>query len=246
MHIDWWTLGLQTVNVLVLIWLLKRFLLQPVTAMIETRQQAIKQLLDEADAAKRRAVGERNEAAAEVARLAASRGDALKAVAAEAETAKAALLADAHAEAERLRAEAAVAREQARQSAAAAYAVEANGLAIEITRKLFDRLPDEARITGFIDGIAEAVAALPAESRAALGTVLPLRAARELKADEIQLCSKKLSETLGRAVEVHVVVDPNLIAGLEIDTPYARIRNSFRADLDRIATELTRHDNDRQ
>ena len=36
MTIDWWTLGLQAVNVAVLIWLLGRFFWKPVAAMIET------------------------------------------------------------------------------------------------------------------------------------------------------------------------------------------------------------------
>ena len=38
MHIDWWTLALQTVNVLVLIWLLARFFFRPV--MDDRRQTA--------------------------------------------------------------------------------------------------------------------------------------------------------------------------------------------------------------
>jgi len=36
--------------------------------------------------------------------------------------------------------------------------------------------------------------------------------------------------------------DPDLIAGLELETPHAVVRNSFRGDLARIAEELTRHD----
>ena len=36
--------------------------------------------------------------------------------------------------------------------------------------------------------------------------------------------------------------DPNLIAGLELETRYASVRNSFRADLTRLQSELTHHD----
>jgi F-type H+/Na+-transporting ATPase subunit beta len=36
-------------------------------------------------------------------------------------------------------------------------------------------------------------------------------------------------------------VDPGLIAGLELETPHAVVRNSFRADLSRIVEELTGH-----
>ena len=40
MQIDWWTLGLQTVNALVLIWLLAHFLFRPVVDAITARQKA--------------------------------------------------------------------------------------------------------------------------------------------------------------------------------------------------------------
>jgi F-type H+-transporting ATPase subunit b len=39
MQIDWWTLGLQTLNFLVLVWLLWHFLYKPVRAVIDERKQ---------------------------------------------------------------------------------------------------------------------------------------------------------------------------------------------------------------
>lgn len=38
MQIDWWTLAIQTINFLVVVWLLSRFLYRPVRRMIETRE----------------------------------------------------------------------------------------------------------------------------------------------------------------------------------------------------------------
>ena len=43
MRIDWWTLALQTVNVLILIWILSRFLFRPIMAIIEERRAAAAQ-----------------------------------------------------------------------------------------------------------------------------------------------------------------------------------------------------------
>ena len=51
MRIDWWTLALQTVNVLVLIWILGRFFFRPVMDIVVKRQQEANKLL--ADAAAR-------------------------------------------------------------------------------------------------------------------------------------------------------------------------------------------------
>ena len=53
MRIDWTTLALQTVNVLVLVWLLARFLFRPVSTIIAERRAAAEKLL--ADAAAQRA-----------------------------------------------------------------------------------------------------------------------------------------------------------------------------------------------
>lgn len=245
MKIDWWTLGLQAVNVLVLIWLLGRFLFRPVAAIVEARQQEVSKLLDEANTTRAEAVAEREKAAEEVASLAASRGETLKAAATEAEAQKAAILATARAEADQLRAAAEAEIERARQGEATAAADRASRLAVDIAAKLFGRLPDEARITGFVDGLSRGLAALPEASRAGIGAdgaPVRLRAARALTDAEKEACRSMLVQALGRPVDIVVEADPRLIAGLEIDTPHAVVRNSFRADLDRIAEELTRHE----
>ena len=49
MTIDWWTLGIQAVNVVILVWLLARFFWRPVAAMIEQRRATAQQILTEAE-----------------------------------------------------------------------------------------------------------------------------------------------------------------------------------------------------
>jgi F-type H+-transporting ATPase subunit b len=66
MTIDWWTLGLQTVNVAVLVWLLARFFWRPVAALVEERRAAAQRMLAEAD-------GTRSKAAAALADIEATR-----------------------------------------------------------------------------------------------------------------------------------------------------------------------------
>ena len=50
MHLDWWTIGLQTVNFAILVWLLQRFLYKPVLRMIDARKAEIDQQYDDAKA----------------------------------------------------------------------------------------------------------------------------------------------------------------------------------------------------
>jgi F-type H+-transporting ATPase subunit b len=54
-------------------------------------------------------------------------------------------------------------------------------------------------------------------------------------------CRDAFAKALGRPLDFSVDVDPDLIAGLELETPHAVVRNSFRADLLRIVEELTGH-----
>jgi F-type H+-transporting ATPase subunit b len=247
MHIDWWTLGLQAVNALVLIWLLAHFLFRPVVAAIAARQKAAGQLLADAKAAKAAAEGELDKAAAETARLAEHRSEALKAAEAEAATAKSALLAAAQAEADKLRAAAKAEIEAERRAEALAAEDRAGRLAVDIAGKLLDRLPREARVAAFIDGIATGLAKLPEGTRASLGAdgaSVRLTAARAVTAEEVEACRKALVAVLGHPVLLEVTVEPELIAGLELEAPHAVVRNSFRADLIRLKSGLVHHDTD--
>jgi F-type H+-transporting ATPase subunit b len=55
MTVDWWTLGFQTVNIVILVWLLQRFFWKPVSAMIAERRAQAQKALSEAQAARDKA-----------------------------------------------------------------------------------------------------------------------------------------------------------------------------------------------
>ena len=68
MHIDWWTVGLQAVNILVLVWLFGKFLFPRVMVIMQERQAKAHALLQEAGDL--RAAAEQEKAQAEEMRLA--------------------------------------------------------------------------------------------------------------------------------------------------------------------------------
>ncbi len=243
MRIDWWTLALQTFNVLVLVLILGRFLFRPVVAIIEERRAAAVKLLVDAEAAKHEANAAREAAKAEAAQLASTRDEALRQAAAAAEAQRGAALAAARTEVDQLRAAAEAEIQRQRQAEAVAASDRAARLAVEIAGKLLSRLPDSARIDGFVGGLADGLALLPAASRDGLGggEDASLKAARPLSEAEMESCRDALAKALGRPLNFVVAVDPDLVAGLELETPHAVIRNSFRADLSRIVEELIRH-----
>ena len=52
MLIDWFTVGAQVLNFLVLVWLMKRFLYKPILDAIDAREKGIATELADADAKK--------------------------------------------------------------------------------------------------------------------------------------------------------------------------------------------------
>jgi F-type H+-transporting ATPase subunit b len=247
MQIDWWTLALQAVNALLLIWLLAHFLYRPVVDAIAARQKAAAQVLADAQAAKAAAEAEREKATAETAHLVEHRSEAFKAAEAEAATEKSALLAEAQTEAGKLRAAAKTQIEAARRREAQAAEDRATRLAVDIATKLLDRLPEEARVAAFIEGIAIGCAKLPEGTRASLGAggaAIRLTFARAATPKEVEACRQALANVLGHPVLVEVSVDPELIAGIELEAAHAVVRNSFRADLFRLKSELVHHATD--
>lgn len=59
MLIDWFTVGAQIVNFLILVWLLKHFLYQPILLAIDTRERHVASVLAEADKKHNQALSER-------------------------------------------------------------------------------------------------------------------------------------------------------------------------------------------
>ncbi|WHZ36599.1 F0F1 ATP synthase subunit delta [Sagittula sp. MA-2] len=244
MDFDWWTFGLQTVNALVLVWLLARFLFRPVSRIIAERQAAAHAVLDEAEATRAAAETALAEAEARKDAVARDRADLIAAAEAEAATRKRQMLDDARAEAERTQAEARADLARLHKAEAHRWRAEAAALAVDMTERLLDRLPDDARAAAFADGLAEAVRTLPDAAQARIGTDGPvvLRAARDLAAGEQAEVAERLAAVLGHPVDVRVETDESLIAGLELHTPHAIVRNTLRADLDGMAERIAADD----
>lgn len=245
MHIDWWTLGLQTINALVLVWLLARFLFKPVANMVAERQRSAAALMSDAAAAKDAALGAQKQAAAQLAQIAQQHAQLLDTASTEAATLKVSLEQAAHADADRLRGAAQAEIDAMRRDAAQADADRATRFALDITARLLDRLPQEARVAGFVEGLTGELAKLPLATRAQLaadGGALRLIAPRALQADELAACRMALAQVLGRESPFQVTVDATLLAGLELEAPHVIVRNSLRNDLAHLKTELLAHD----
>lgn len=241
MNFDWWTLGIQAVNVLILIWLLRRFFWGPVAAAIARRQTEMQAALAAADAKEKAA----QDALAEIQATRAGFAGEREAMLAEARTAAEALAGTARAEAlkaiEALRvaAKADIARRDA--LAAEQRADRAAELGLAVAGRLAARLSSPVVRGVFLDWLlAEVKAMSEAERQALAGSAagVDLISAEALDAAAQAGAVDALKTAIGDGAVIRVTVDPALIAGFELHAPHFILRNSWQADLETIRREV--------
>jgi F-type H+-transporting ATPase subunit b len=245
MTIDWWTLGIQAVNVIILVWLLARFFWRPVAAMIEQRRATARQIMIEAETKLRQTT----DALAEIERTRAgfeTEREVIIAAAHEAaEQGRISLLASAAKEAAALQASARTAIEKEQSAAEQVWAERANRLAVEIAGHLVARLNGAAVSTAFLDWLLWEIRNLPDPVRNAVavnGVTLEAISATPIEPADQERYRTLIGSAFGVRPQISFKVDPALIAGLELHGPHLVINNSWRADLANILADLA-HDN---
>lgn len=244
MTFDWWTLGFQTVNFAVLVWLLYRLLYQPVLRMIDSRRAEMEKQYAEASAATVKAQQELAEVEAARAKIAGEREATLTLAAAQAEEAAKARRAQAESEAAALLDGARKSIAEERQQVVAEARSVAVDLGAEVARRLLDAAPLKARSEAWLDQIEHYLAALPESERNALAKQLedsePLvvATASPLRPEEAETWRAQLRRLLGAGVSVTFNVDPLLLAGAELHFPAAILRFSWQNALELARLEL--------
>jgi F-type H+-transporting ATPase subunit b len=245
MTLSWWTLGLQTVNVVILIWLLGRFFWRPVAAMIEQRRATAQRIVAEAEAKRSEATAALTEIERTRAGFARERETILTQAHEAAERERVTRLTEVEKEARSLEDAMKTTIAKEKQAVDKAWAERASRLAVDIAERLAARLDGPAVRAAFLDWLVKEIRALPTSARqaaAAEGVTLEATSATALlPADQ-----DRYREEIGAAFGVHPQIvfkaDSALIAGLELQGPNFVVSNSWRADLTKILSGLT-HDN---
>ena len=240
MRIDWWTLGFQAVNVLVLVWLLQHFFWRPVAAMIEQRRSTTEKALADAKAAQDKATAAMTDIAATRAGFAHEHDAILAAAHAEAETAGKATLDAAVKEAQVQTAAAHAATLAEHDAAEAAWTDCASQLAVQIAGRLAARLQGPAVSTAFLDWLVSSVEAMPAPARQAAAEDGGFEAvsAETLAPAEEERTRNLIAKAFGTQPQMTFRTDPALIAGIELHGPHFALSNSWRADLGHILKDI--------
>jgi F-type H+-transporting ATPase subunit b len=248
MHFDWSTLFLQTINILVLLWLLRRFLFRPVVAIIAERKEAAEKLLADAAAAREQAVATAAQAAVREETLAANSEHILADAHVAAETERAKLLERTAQEAARAHDAALANLELDRIQMRRELEGEARTLAVVIASRLVSCMPSQALNAALLQSLDTWLGTLPPVRLGALAQAnepLEVVTAARLDDQTQAACRDMLGRYLEGTPTLHFAVDPSLIAGVELRGPHGTLRNNWRADLDHIAQELSRDDEQR-
>lgn len=223
MLIDWFTVGAQVLNFLILVWLLKRFLYHPILDAIDVREKRIAAEVADADNRKAEATKERDEFAGRNKALAQQR---------DAQLAKA--TDEANAEKKRLLDDARRAAEQADKTRLAALCAQADQLSqalgrriqqevFAITRKVLTDLASTSLEACITDVFTRHLAALDASTKKGLVAALAgssdaavLRTAFDLPAEQQAAIRKALDDCAGTQVRVRFETTPAFVSGIEL------------------------------
>lgn len=241
MTIDWWTLGLQAANLLILMWLLSRVFWRPVAGAIAKRKETVQATLDAAKTAQAKADAALVEVTKTRKGIAAERNSILNAAKEEADAASKAMLAQAQEKIGKNTAAAQLALARDTEILRKKMATQAAELSIEIAEKLLKSLNASTVQTAFLDALVTGVKNMPPKDRTTLTDStdgINLVSAADLEDADKETITKAITQALGTKQDIRFATDPDLIAGLEIHTPHFILHNSWQSDLARIQREM--------
>ncbi len=223
MLIDWFTVGAQALNFIILVWLLKRFLYKPIVNAIDAREKRIAAELADADAKKAEAQKERDEFRQKNEEFDRQRAALLSKAADEAKTERQRLVDEARKAADAL----SVRRQEALQSDARNLN-QAIGRKIQqevfaIARKVLSDLASTSLEEQICDVFIRRLGAMDDKAKEKFAEVLGeasepalLRSAVDLPAEQRTAIKKALDEAFSTKVELRFETATNLVSGIEL------------------------------
>jgi F-type H+-transporting ATPase subunit b len=223
MLIDWFTVGAQTLNFLILVWLMKRFLYKPILHAIDAREERIAAELADADAKRAEAQKERDEFHDKNEKFNQQRAALWSQATSEVQTERQRLLDAARQAAESLRAKRQDALQREQQSLNDEITRRAREEVFAITRKALTDLAGaslELQISNvFTHRLRELDGAAKEGLAKALNTLsdpVLLRSAFDLPPEQRATIQQTLNETFSADIPVRFETAPEVISGIEL------------------------------
>ncbi len=247
MLIDWFTVGAQTLNFLILVWLMKRFLYQPVLKAIDARENRISDQIADASAKQAQADAEQAEFQGKNAAFEQQRADMLTKA-----------TSDAQAEAKRLMdaaVQAADALSAKRAAALSAETLQINqaladkaGLEVfAISKKLLSDLASQDLEAHIVGVFISRVQALSGNAKAALGDAFKaasdsavVRSAFELTSAQCALIQNAFDEVFQAAIPLRFECAPGPVCGIALSIAGQKLEWSISQYLHELEADVAK------
>jgi len=246
--VDWFTVAAQVVNFIILVWLLKRFLYQPILRAIDAREQRIALSLADAAAKETEARTERDAFRRRNVEFDQQRAERLSQAIDEAKAERQRLIDEARQAADILRAKRQEALHREQQSLNDEIARRTRTEVFAIARKALTDLAGTSLEERMSDIFIDRLRALDDEARQGLTTSLKasthpvrVRSAFELTPEQRAAIRAALNETLAADIQVRFDTVPDLISGIELTANGQRVAWSiadYLASLENSVGEL--------
>jgi F-type H+-transporting ATPase subunit b len=223
MLIDWFTVGAQALNFLILVWLLKHYLYKPILDAIDAREKRIAAELTDAAALKAAAKKEQDEFQSKNRALDGERSALLSKATDEAKAMRERLLTDAHRDADSLR----VQEDKARRNDQMNLRLEITRLAAQevfgIARNALKDLATASLEERMTEVFTRRLREMDAKTKESLATALKastepamVRSAFEMPVEERDSIQNALNETFSAEIRVRFDTASNIVSGIEL------------------------------
>ena len=223
MLIDWFTVGAQAFNFLVLVWLMKRYLYKPILDAIDTREKRISSQLADAKKQKGDANRDREDFEAKIAEFDKQRAALFSKATDEAKVQRQRLLDEAQSAADVL----SESRRKRLQTEAINFEKALHSrvqhAVFDVARKTLNDLAAESLEERVGDAFVNQLAALEGSAKDDLTTAVTkikdsaiVRSAFELPAKQRSAIQKALADKLSTQVAIRYETSPDLISGIEL------------------------------
>jgi len=223
MLIDWFTVGAQTLNFLILVWLMKRFLYKPILHAIDVREQRIAAELADAAAKKSEAQQERDEFQRQNEQFDQQRAALLSQATDEVNAERQRLLDEARKDADTLRAKRQDALEREQQALNDEIIRRTQHVVFDLTRKILQDLAGVSLEERMCDVFVQHVRSLNGEVREELLASIQtakassrVRSAFELPPKQRLKIQIAMNETMAADVPIQFETVPELVSGIEL------------------------------
>ncbi len=223
MLIDWFTVGAQTINFLILVWLMKRFLYKPILDAIDAREKRIAAELADADAKRDVAQKERDEFQHKNEEFDQQRAALLSQATEEVKAERQRLLDEARTAADDLRAKRQEGMRQEQQSLTGEITRRTSEEVFAIARKTLTDLAGASLEQRMSDVFTQRVRALNGETKDGFATALKsssspavVRSTFDLPDEQRAAIQTAMNETFASDVQLSFETSPTVISGIEL------------------------------